>query len=74
MSLSIHMKSDAEGADPVPEPKNYDLVEEALTKAGRTDLIGFDKHCLIRPRREHSFDRNGAKNDRGNNSHRSSSK
>ncbi len=32
-------------------PKNYDLVEEALKKAGRTDLIGFDKHCLIRPRR-----------------------
>ena len=31
-------------------PKNYDLVYEALTKAGRTDLIGFDKHCLIRPR------------------------
>lgn len=31
-------------------PKNYDLVFEALTKAGRTDLIGFDKHCLIRPR------------------------
>ena len=55
-------------------PKNYDLVVEALTKAGRTDLIGFDKHCLIRPRREHSFDRNGANNDRGNNSHRSSSK
>ena len=56
------------------EDIDYDLVEEALTKAGRTDLIGFDKHCLIRPRREHSFDRNGAKNDRGNNSHRSSSK
>lgn len=32
-------------------PKNYDLVLEALTKAGRTDLIGFDKNCLIRPRR-----------------------
>ena len=32
-------------------PKNYDLVEEALRKAGRTDLIGFDQHCLIRPRR-----------------------
>lgn len=31
-------------------PKNYDLVLEALTKAGRTDLIGFDKKCLIRPR------------------------
>lgn len=31
-------------------PKNYELVEEALTKAGRTDLIGFDKKCLIRPK------------------------
>lgn len=30
-------------------PKNYDLVFEALTKAGRTDLIGYDKKCLIRP-------------------------
>ena len=32
-------------------PKNYDLVYEALTAAGRTDLIGFDKNCLIRPRK-----------------------
>ena len=32
-------------------PKNYDLVHEALTKAGRQDLIGFDKKCLIRPRK-----------------------
>lgn len=32
-------------------PKNYDLVYEALTVAGRTDLIGFDKKCLIRPRK-----------------------
>ena len=31
-------------------PKNYDLVREALVLAGRTDLIGFDKQCLIRPR------------------------
>ena len=31
-------------------PKNYDLVYEALVKAGREDLIGFDKRCLIRPR------------------------
>ncbi len=31
-------------------PKNYFLVHEALTKAGRTDLIGFEKHCLIRPK------------------------
>ena len=32
-------------------PKNYELVSEALHKAGRTDLIGFDKKCLIRPRK-----------------------
>lgn len=31
-------------------PKNYDLVLEALTKADRLDLVGFEKHCLIRPR------------------------
>lgn len=31
-------------------PKNYDLVEEALKIAHRTDLIGYDKRCLIRPR------------------------
>ncbi|MGN0354563.1 MAG: DUF3362 domain-containing protein, partial [Muricoprocola sp.] len=30
-------------------PKNYELVKEALILAGRTDLIGFDKKCLIRP-------------------------
>lgn len=32
-------------------PKNYDLVYEALKKEHREDLIGFDKHCLIRPRK-----------------------
>lgn len=31
-------------------PKNYDLVKEALILAGRQDLIGFDEKCLIRPR------------------------
>lgn len=31
-------------------PKNYDLVYEALKKAGREDLIGFDKKALIRPK------------------------
>ena len=33
------------------DPKNYDLVKEALCKAGRTDLIGFGKECLIPPRK-----------------------
>ena len=32
-------------------PKNYELVHEALVEAGREDLIGFDKRCLIRPRK-----------------------
>ena len=32
-------------------PKNYDLVYEALMKCDRKDLIGFDKKCLIKPRR-----------------------
>lgn len=31
------------------DPKNYDLVHEALIKAGRQDLIGFGPKCLIRP-------------------------
>ena len=30
-------------------PKNRALVEEALKKAGRTDLIGTSETCLIRP-------------------------
>ena len=40
-------------------PKNYDLVMEALKSAERMDLVGFDKHCLIRPRQE-KFLRNKA--------------
>ncbi|WP_122642847.1 YgiQ family radical SAM protein [Luxibacter massiliensis] len=32
-------------------PKNYDLVMEALKKAGRMDLVGFDRKCLIKPRK-----------------------
>ena len=32
------------------DPRNYELVKEALYKAGRSDLIGFDRHCLIPPR------------------------
>jgi uncharacterized radical SAM protein YgiQ len=31
-------------------PDNYELVKEALLKAGREDLIGFDEKCLILPR------------------------
>ena len=31
------------------DPKNRDLVREALRRAGREDLIGFDAKCLVRP-------------------------
>ena len=46
------------------DPKNYDLVVEALRIAGRTDLIGFDKKCLVRPsgrRRKENGANTGAK-------------
>ena len=33
------------------DPKNYDLVVEALHRAGRNDLIGYGPKCLVRPKR-----------------------
>lgn len=47
-------------------PKNYELVREALEMAHRTDLIGYDKKCLIRPRRgETAFKQDTTKNSNG---------
>ena len=43
------MKAMARALIQYRNPKNYDLVKEALIKAHRTDLIGYDKRCLIRP-------------------------
>ncbi|VDN45858.1 conserved protein of unknown function [Petrocella atlantisensis] len=37
------------------KPQNYELVKEALLLAGREDLIGFDRDCLIRPRQERTY-------------------
>ena len=48
-------------------PKNYELVHEALLAAGREDLIGFDKRCLIRPRKTSKTPLNKSKNSSGNN-------
>ncbi len=31
------------------KPQNYNLVKKALEQAGRTDLIGTGRNCLIRP-------------------------
>ncbi|MDY3917550.1 MAG: YgiQ family radical SAM protein [Candidatus Limivivens sp.] len=35
-------------------PANYELVKEALERAGRTDLIGYGPQCLIRPGKGHA--------------------
>ncbi len=51
-------------------PENYELVKEALIKNGRDDLIGFDKKCLIPPRKmEKTFN-----NVKDKNSHNKSQK
>ncbi|SHK15572.1 YgiQ family radical SAM protein [Paramaledivibacter caminithermalis] len=49
-------------------PKNYDLVKQALILAKREDLIGFGPECLIRPKskenkknRQHKYNQNKAK-------------
>ncbi len=53
-------------------PENYDIVKEALLKAGREDLIGFDEKCLIPPRKIKQKSRgaghgyNGNRTERGN--------
>ncbi len=44
-----HEKSMQRALIQYKNPKNYRLVSEALILAGREDLIGFDKKCLIRP-------------------------
>lgn len=45
-------------------PKNYDLVYEALKVAGREDLIGFGDKCLIKPRKigRNVYENQGQKN------------
>ncbi|MBR6329745.1 MAG: YgiQ family radical SAM protein [Lachnospiraceae bacterium] len=52
------------------DPANYELVKAALLSEGRTDLIGYDKKCLIPPRmaagkkEKRSTGKNGDKNRR----------
>ncbi len=43
-------------------PENRSLVMEALKKAGREDLIGFDRKCLVRP--ENGRNRSGEKKEK----------
>jgi len=51
-------------------PKNFQLVYEALCKAKRFDLIGYGKECLIRPPKGGSYNKGG--NNHGNNLRRKS--
>ncbi len=59
-------------------PKNYDLVYEALVKTGRTDLIGFGEKCLIWPRKKDNKEKDNRnkrsvnKSDKDNKASRSS--
>ncbi|MCD7817916.1 MAG: DUF3362 domain-containing protein, partial [Lachnospiraceae bacterium] len=46
-----HMKKLQRALMQFRKPENYELVVEALKIAGRTDLIGYDSGCLIRPRK-----------------------
>lgn len=51
-------------------PENKPLVTKALIKAGRRDLIGNDKKCLITPMAGHTsggYAKNSSKQGRGNN-------
>ena len=59
-----HRERYAASPDPVSGiPKNYQLVKEALIKAGREDLIGFDSRCLIPPRpMQHGYGKAPAQN------------
>ncbi|MCM1398145.1 MAG: YgiQ family radical SAM protein [Clostridium sp.] len=49
--VSPHEKAMQRALIQYRNPQNYDLVHEALVIAKRTDLIGYDKKCLIRPRK-----------------------
>lgn len=51
VSTNPHEKAMQRALIQYRNPKNYDLVYEALMKAGRQDLIGLEKHCLIKPRK-----------------------
>lgn len=57
--VTFHEKAMQRALIQYKKPENYELVKEALIKGNRSDLIGFDKKCLIAPRKQH---RNGRKN------------
>ena len=64
--VSPHEKAMQRALIQYRDPENYELVTEALRKAGRTDLIGFDRKCLVPPRKLKNAETAGkAKRDSG---------
>ena len=65
--VSPHEKAIQRALIQYRNPENYDLVMEGLKKAGRMDLVGYDrKTCLIPPRKQKSEqkpDKHTGKND-----------
>ncbi len=55
------------------DPKNYELVRRALIKAGRRDLIGYDRKCLIKPYNNNNQNTHRRKTNNGKNSQRKNS-
>lgn len=49
---SMHEKAMQRALIQYRNPKNYELVKEALITSGRTDLIGYGTECLIKPRHQ----------------------
>lgn len=49
VAKSPHEKAIQRALIQFKKPENYSLVLEALKIAGREDLIGYDKKCLIKP-------------------------
>lgn len=52
VAVSPHEKAMQRALIQYRNPKNYNLVREALVRAGREDLIGFGPKCLIPPRKK----------------------
>lgn len=61
VARSPHEKNMQRALIQYKKPENYELVKEALLKCARSDLIGFDKTCLIPPRQ---FAKNKRKSDK----------
>ncbi len=65
--VSFHEKHMQRALIQYKNPENYDLVKEALLENGRKDLIGFDKKCLIPPRKMQTHEHKARHNSNNNN-------